>query len=165
MLTKSQLLDSMRSEIRIMKHLFTKVPPGTWDWRPTPGQRSTLELLRYLTYCGTIGAVHSVTDAWDHAEAMQRDAESITPENFAEAMDRQMKALEDLIEPLSDDVLLNQDTSTPWGTPTKVGVGLIDMSLKPLVAYRMQLFLYAKQSGNSSIGPANCWVGVDGPKS
>jgi hypothetical protein len=28
----------------------------------------------------------------------------------------------------------------------------------------MQLFLYAKESGNADIGPANCWVGVDGPK-
>jgi hypothetical protein len=32
--------------------------------------------------------------------------------------------------------------------------------LKTLVAYRMQLFLYAKQAGNADIGPADCWAGV-----
>jgi hypothetical protein len=164
MITKEQLLESMRSEIRIMKHLATKVKPGTYDWRPTPGQRSTIELMRYLTYCGSIGSLHAVTNAWDHAEALDRASASVTPENFADAMDRQMKTLEDLILPLSDDDLRNRDTTMPWGTPTKLGLGLVDMGLKPLTAYRMQFFLYAKESGNPDLGPANCWVGVDMPK-
>jgi hypothetical protein len=38
------------------------------------------------------------------------------------------------------------------------------MSLKTLVAYRMQLFLYLKSCGVSEIGPANCWAGVDAPR-
>jgi DinB family protein len=164
MLSKDQFLDSMRQEIKIIKHLATKVPPGTWNWRPTPGQRSTLELLRYLTYCGTIGAIHAVTDNWDHAEAMEKAAESVTPENFAAAMDKQMAALESLIRPLSDAELAEKPTTMPWGAPTKVGIGLVDMGLKPLVAYRMQFFLYAKQSGNAEIGSAECWVGMSPPK-
>lgn len=159
MLTKEQLLDSMRQEVKIVKHLATKVLPGTWDWRPTPAQRSTLELIRYMTHCGTIGAIHAVTDKWDHAEATEKASESVTPENFAAAMDRQMAELEALIRPLTDDDL-RRATTMPWGSPTTVGLGLVDMGLKPLVAYRMQLFLYAKQSGNASIGPAECWVGV-----
>ena len=164
MLTKEQFLQSVREEIRIMKHLATKVKPGTHDWRPTPPQRSTLELLQYLTYCGTIGIQHAITDSWDHAQGLDAASKSVTPETFAAAMDAQMAHIESLLRPLSDDALLHQDTSMPWGPTTKLGQGLIDMGLKPLVAYRMQLFLYAKQSGNPDIGPANCWVGVDGPK-
>lgn len=163
MLTKEQLLDSMRHEVKTIKHLATKVPPGTYDWRPTPAQRSTLELMKYMTHCGTIGAIHAVTDKWDHAEATQEASKSVTPENFAAAMDRQMAELEALIRPLTD-ADLQRATTMPWGSPTKVGLGLIDMGLKPLVAYRMQFFLYAKQSGNASIGPAECWVGVTPPK-
>jgi hypothetical protein len=163
MITKDELLASMRSEIRIMKHLATKVPPGTWDWRPTPGQRSTLDLLRYVTHCGTIGAVHAVTDAWDHAEATAAASEAVTPETFAAAMDRQMADLEALVAPLTD-ADLRRATTMPWGAPTTVGLGLIEMGLKPLVAYRMQLFLHAKQSGNAALDSANCWIGVDRPR-
>lgn len=164
MLSKDQLIASMRQEVKIIQHLATKVPAGTYDWRPTPGQRSTLELMKYLTHCGLVGAVHAVTNTWDHAEEMEKRSESVTPETFHAAMDDQMARLEALVRSVSDDDLANRDTTMPWGTPTKVGLGLIDMSIKPLAAYRMQFFLYAKQSGNADLGPANCWVGVDMPK-
>jgi hypothetical protein len=52
----------------------------------------------------------------------------------------------------------------PWGAPTTVSAGLMDMGLKTFVAYRMQFFLYIKSCGVSDIGPANCWAGVDLPK-
>jgi hypothetical protein len=42
---------------------------------------------------------------------------------------------------------------------------LMDMALKCFVAYRMQFFLYLKSCGVTEMGPANCWVGVDQPKS
>ena len=45
MLDRHDVLDSMLREIRITRHLVEKVPPGGMDLRPTPGQRSTLELL------------------------------------------------------------------------------------------------------------------------
>ncbi|MEN8148715.1 MAG: hypothetical protein ABFS86_02760 [Planctomycetota bacterium] len=52
----------------------------------------------------------------------------------------------------------------PWGAPTTVAAGLMDMPLKVLVAYRMQFFLYLKACGLADIGPANCRAGVDLPK-
>lgn len=164
MITREQLLDSMRHEVKIIRHLATKVPPGTWDWRPTPGQRSMLELLQYLTCCGSIGTVFAATGTWDHAEAIEKDAESVTPETFDAAMQKQMALLEEVIRSLPEADLLTRDAKLPWGAPTKLGLGLVDMGLKPLAAYRMQFFLYAKQAGNSALGPANCWVGVDPPK-
>ena len=51
-LTKSELIASLQNEVRILVHLAGKVEPQMRDYRPTPRQRSTFELLRYLTYMG-----------------------------------------------------------------------------------------------------------------
>jgi hypothetical protein len=101
---------------------------------------------------------------WDDAEALENASSDVTPEDFAAAMDRQMQAVEQAIRAIPDEDLLTKATTAPWGTPTVLGISLVDYCLKPLVAYRMQLFLYAKESGNAALGPANCWVGRDPPK-
>jgi hypothetical protein len=154
----------MRHEVKVIRHLATKVPPGAWDWRPTPGQRSMLELLRYLTVCGSIGTTYAASGTWARAEELEKEAESVTPETFDAAMARQMALLEEVVRSIPEEDLLARDAKMPWGAPTKLGIGLIDMGLKPLTAYRMQFFLYAKQAGNAALGPANCWVGIDPPK-
>src|SRR6188474_611046 len=51
-LTKDELISSLQNEVRILQHLCTKIEPTMLDYRPTPKQRSTLELLRYLTNMG-----------------------------------------------------------------------------------------------------------------
>ena len=48
-LTKSEMIALLQKEVRILQHLITKIDPKTLDYRPTPKQRSTIELLRYLT--------------------------------------------------------------------------------------------------------------------
>lgn len=164
MITKEQYVEELRNEMRIMKHLATKVPAGTWDWRPSPVQRSTIELLRYLTCSASVPVSSAVKGNWDDAGPLEKAAESVTPETFAAAMDAQMALVESLLAPLTPVDMLERDATLPWGKQIKLGVALISMGLKPLVAYRMQLFLYAKQSGNHEIGPANCWIGVDAPK-
>ena len=164
MITKDQLLASMQMETNIIKHLAAKIPADKMDWRPTPGQRSNLELLQYLTMAAILAAENLVTDSWDHAEAMSAAAESVTPESFAAAMDAQMEKLSMLFADIEVASALETDRTLPWGAPIKQGQGFVDMVLKCLVAYRMQLFLYAKQSGCSEIGSANCWVGVDMPQ-
>ncbi len=51
-LTKSELLSSLRHEVRILTHLAGKVDPAQLDYRPTRTQRSTLELLQYMAIMG-----------------------------------------------------------------------------------------------------------------
>ena len=51
-LTKSELIGSLQHEVRILLHLASKVDRDKLDYRPTPKQRSTLELLQYLTIMG-----------------------------------------------------------------------------------------------------------------
>ena len=51
-LTKEELISSLQNEVRILLHLASKVDRNQLDYRPTPKQRSTIELLRYLTIMG-----------------------------------------------------------------------------------------------------------------
>lgn len=161
MITKEQLIKSILFETRIIKHLGTKLLPGTLNWRPTPGQRSMLELMRYLTCCASVPAHAAVKDHWDDADALEKASETVNHVNFADAMDAQARLLKHLIESVPHADLHHKETHMPWGAPCKVGEALVNMVLKPLVAYRMQFFLYLKESGRGDIGPAQCWVGVD----
>jgi hypothetical protein len=51
-LTKEELIASLQNEVRILAHLAGKVDPSKLDYRPTPKQRSTLELLQYMAIMG-----------------------------------------------------------------------------------------------------------------
>ena len=51
-LTKSELLTALQNESRILMHLIGKIDRSAIDYRPTPKQRSTLDLLRYLSLMG-----------------------------------------------------------------------------------------------------------------
>jgi hypothetical protein len=47
-LTKDELVAALKNEVRILLHLAGKIDRNQLDYRPTPKQRSTIELLRYL---------------------------------------------------------------------------------------------------------------------
>ncbi|MBZ0136626.1 MAG: hypothetical protein K8I27_09660 [Planctomycetes bacterium] len=161
MITKQHLIDSMLWEIRIIKHLATKIPPGGMSYRPSPQQRSMLELMRYLTTCAIVPAIQAVTGNWDHAGEMGQAAEQVNQQNFDRAMTGQGHKLKELVNGISSHDFANKQAAMPWGAPCTVGQGIMDMCLKALVAYRMQFFLYVKAAGRKDIGVAQCWVGVD----
>jgi hypothetical protein len=46
-LTKEELLSGLHHETHILVHLAGKADPSMHDYRPTPSQRSMLELLQY----------------------------------------------------------------------------------------------------------------------
>src|SRR5215468_5251002 len=50
--TKQELIGSLQNEVRILLHLATKIDRSKLDYRPTPKQRSTIELMRYLSIMG-----------------------------------------------------------------------------------------------------------------
>ena len=51
-LTKDEVIAQLQKEVRILLHLATKIDRTKLDYRPTPKQRSTIELLRYLAMMG-----------------------------------------------------------------------------------------------------------------
>ncbi len=62
MYTREEIWASFENEIRIIKHLFEKIPHGKSDYKPTEKQRTTLELLHYLSEMGTISMRATLED-------------------------------------------------------------------------------------------------------
>ena len=161
MIRKDDLKNALTHECRIAIHLHGKLQAGALEYRPTPKQRSTLELLRYLAACG-IGSARAMRDGdWDGYTAAMKRTESMEGGAFPELMAQQEAELEEFIDGLSDEALGAEEATLPWGEKVSLGRGLLETTLKWLTAYRMQLFLYAKSSGNAAIGTANNWAGVD----
>lgn len=53
-LIKEELISSLQHEVQIALDLVSKVDPATLHYRPTPKQRSLLELLEHLTIMAPI---------------------------------------------------------------------------------------------------------------
>jgi len=163
MITKQQLLDACRHETRVIKHVATKIPEGQLDWRPTPGQRSMGELMSYVTVMAEMMAVNAVTGNWDHAPALSEESVKVTPETFAEAMDRQMNRVAEVLGDIDDNASTTKPATLPWREPVEQSALLMRGVYASFVAYRMQLFLYAKQSGAADLATADCWAGASAP--
>lgn len=158
---KQALLDSMNLEIKVVKHLASKLKPTEADYRPSAGQRTTLELLRYISYCAVVGTKYALTGKWDDAKALHEAADKHTLAEIPAALDREAAALSDLLAPLTDAKLLETDSTLPSGDKVKLFRALMDMPVKWLTAYKMQLFLYLKQNGHAELSTPNLWRGTD----
>lgn len=159
MFTKSSFLKSIALEAKIMKHLVTQIPAGQADWRMTPPQRSTLELLRFLTFMPYASVEFALTQAWDKWDGHEAGAKDLQPADFAKAMDKQMKGITKLLAKHTD-VSLKKKTTKHWnGTKMILGDALVAMVLNTMVAYRMQLFLQVKASGAAHLTSSDCWQG------
>ncbi len=164
-LTKSELMADLQHEIEILLHLASKAEPGKLDYRPSPEQRSTLELLQYLTMMGPIhlrGVLAGAFDmdnwrnTWQTEEAR---AKKLNLEQAKESIAAQAELIADLLGPCSD-----ADLRAPiemFGSKASRGDMLVRLVLNHYVAYRMQLFLYLKASGRKELNTMNLWVGRD----
>ncbi len=161
MLDKQQILESILSEGEIVKHLIKKIPEGAADYRPTPDQRSTLELLRYLTMCGIGGTLAMNDRHWEGYKEWDAKTANLTLDEIPAAIDQQADALRAYFGELSDEDFSTKMTKTPIGEEISLARALLEVPVKWMTAYRMQLFLYCKQAGNNDIWTPNCWGGVD----
>ena len=162
-LTKSELIASLQNEVRILLHLAGKVDRAKLDYRPTPKQRSTLELLRYLSMMGpqiVRGAKAGVFDeaAWVAAE---QAAAAQTFDQTVAAIAAHADTYAALLADVSDADLRAE--IAPFGDKTTRGSFLVTWVLCGCAAYRTQLFLYLKASGREELGTSNLWAGVDAP--
>ncbi|MCK6438743.1 MAG: DinB family protein [Planctomycetes bacterium] len=161
MLTKDDLLNSMIHECNVIKHLAAKVPSGRLDWRPTPGQRSILETLRYLSFCAA-GAVHMLIEGnWDWYQKAGAASKTLPFDSIERAMDDQIAELRKLFESIPHKDFVEKQVTLPDGSVVSLGRGILDSAHKWLTGYKMQLFLFEKEAGNDKIGTWNCWRGKD----
>ena len=162
MLTLEQLMDSCAHETKVIQHLATKVPEDGLEYRPTDGQRSTRELMAYMTRMAMMPMGYAVDGDWSRADALSAEIEAATPEQFAAEMDRQLEMLRAEAARLADRPF-DSECPMPWGAPCTLGEFLVNAVLGTFKCYRMQMFLYCKAAGAHDIGPAQCWAGFDPP--
>lgn len=162
-MTRDQLLAAMQRECDIIVHLFSKIPDGTLDFRFTDGQRTTLELLQYLSFVG-VATTRAITEgSFDHIPPLSEKSKALRAEDFPAAMEAQKATLADLFAGITDEQWTNSRYTMPWGQEMSWGEALTGFPYACFVAYRMQLFLHAKAAGNADINTMNCWAGMDAP--
>jgi hypothetical protein len=161
-LTKSELQSALDKETKILLHLIGKLEPTMVDYRPTPKQRSTLELLKYLSIMGP-GLLQAAKaggfdrDSWMAADqaAQARNLEQ-TKEVIAGHPAVYAKILADMSDGDFRAEIPNFD-----GTMSSKGAFITALVLGGYAAYRTQLFMYLKACGREELGTANLWMGVD----
>jgi hypothetical protein len=160
MFTKDQFASAMLHECDVCLHLYSKLGPEAYGYRPSEKQRSTEELLRYLAICGIAGATCLKEANWKRFADFAGRTKEMAPEAFPEAMARQKAELEAFFAETSEDTLRTQPAPMPGGGELPLGAALLNGPFKWLTSYKLQLFLYAKANG-AEIGTANAWRGVD----
>ena len=165
-LSKPELIARLQHEAKILLHLASTVDPAMLGHRPTPGQRSLLELLQYLTvfpqiHLETIRTGRFDMGAWqaawqtENAKAREWDLDGIRTE-----LARQPALFDKFVEPLSDAELRAE--MEMFGSTASCGSWLVWMVLSHYSAYRMQLFQYLKEAGRNELNTLDLWAGVHG---
>ena len=163
-LTKEELIRALQNEVRILLHLASKIDRNKLDYRPTPKQRSTLELLRYLTTSGPALIQYAKGQPMD-ADAIAEATQAANSRNFDETV-AALAALSDqyaeLLADLSDEDLRGE---IMWvdGSSISRGLFLVNYVFGQAAQYRLQLFLYLKACGREELNTMNLWLGADVP--
>jgi hypothetical protein len=162
-LTKSELIAALQNEVRILLHLASKIDRAQLDYRPTPKQRSTLELLQYLSVMGPRTLQYAVTGTFDMASwtAAEQAAAARDFDQAVAAIAAHSDAYATLLADMSD-ADFRGEIGEGAAKSTR-GALIVNYVLCGCAAYRMQLFLYLKASGREELATINLWAGADAP--
>jgi hypothetical protein len=162
-LTKDELTAQLQKEVRILLHLANKIDPRHLDYRPTPKQRSTIELLRYLMVMGPALVTGIKAGTFDPAawQAATEKANASSFEQLLAAIAAQEREYATLLGDYSDEDFRGQIEL--FGRTASRGAFLAELVLGGCAAYRTQLFLYLKSCGRDELNTMNLWHGVDAP--
>jgi hypothetical protein len=162
-LTKPELIASLQHEVRILLHLAGKIDRAALDYRPSPKQRSTIELLRYLTIMGPMLVRAATGSGFDMAAwtTAQTEADARDFDQTLAAIATQSDEYARVLGALSDaDFRAEIDM---FGRKTTRGAFIVNLVLCGYAAYRTQLFLYLKACGREELNTMNLWAGMDAP--
>jgi len=158
---KSSLLNVIEKEVELIKTLSVKVTKEILDYAPMQDMRTTLEVMRYLTWCGSSTVAFFLLDdpskAKENYTKFMEDAKSVTYANFKERMDAELSLIKNCFENISDEDLINKDVELPWKESMKLGQAIMETTVKWLTGYKMQLYLYMKQNG-IKLDTGDCWI-------
>jgi hypothetical protein len=160
-LTKDEVIAQLQKEVRILLHLAGKMDRSQLDYRPTPKQRSTLELLRYLTAMGPILVRSIKTGAFD-LERWQADTAKANAADFDQVLAMiaaQEAEYAGLLGSWSEADF--RGSIELFGRTQTRAMWLLELVLNGCAAYRTQVFLYLKSCGRDELSTSNLWQGVD----
>ena len=161
-LTKQELVTALQKETRILLHLAGKLDAAQVDYRPTPKQRSALELLRYMSFMGPQVIAAAKARAFDGA-AWKAAVSAADLKGFDETI-AVINTLPDtyaaLLADMTDDDFRAEMTGFD-GSKLSSGAFIVSIVLGGHAAYRTQLFCYLKACGQEQLGTSNLWRGVD----
>jgi hypothetical protein len=164
-LTTSELIGSLKHEVNILLHLAGKLEPAMLDYRPTPKQRTPLELLRYLSIMGPslVEVALSPSGVFDPAAWTVKEKAAATRDlgQTLAAIAAHSDVYEKLLSGVADATF--REEIAPFGTKTSRGAFIVNLALCGCAAYRTQLFIYLKACGRDELGTMNLWAGVDAP--
>ena len=162
-LTKSELITALQNEVRILVHLAGKIDRTKLDYRPTPKQRSIIELLRYLSIMGPF-LVGTAKNGWNPEAwgAAAKDAEARDFDETVKFIAGHSDTYATMLDGMSDADLRSEMDGFD-GKKTSRGAFIVNLVLCGCAAYRTQLFMYLKACGREELGTANLWMGADAP--
>jgi hypothetical protein len=162
-LVKSELIAQLQKEVDILLHLASKIDRSQLDYRPTPKQRSTLDLLRYLSIMGP-SLVQGAKTKFD-TEAWQASTKAAAARDLDQTLaviagQKELYAKE--LGSMSDADFRSEMDGFDGSKITR-GLFIVSLVLCGHAAYRTQLFTYLKACGREELGTMNLWYGVDVP--
>jgi hypothetical protein len=163
-LTKDELVGMLQNEVRILLHLCSKIDRNKLDYRPTPKQRSTMELLKYLVVMGPMLVRSIKAGAFDGPAfgAANAEAASMNFDQVLAAIEKQKSTYAELLGGFSDADFRGEIDLFGAGKSSR-GVVIVNLVLGGHAAYRTQLFCYLKSNGREELNTMNLWGGVDAP--
>lgn len=162
-LTKPELIASLQNEVRILLHLASKIDRAKLDYRPMPKQRSTIELLKYLSVMGPALVQAAKAGAFDPAvwTAAEQAAAARDFDQTLAAIAAQNDGYATLLADVSDAGFRAEIEM--FGNKTTRGAFIVNLVLCGCAAYRTQLFVYLKACGREELSTMNLWAGIDAP--
>jgi hypothetical protein len=164
-LTKSELIDALRTEVRILLHLATKVDRAQLDYRPTPKQRSTLDLLQYMAIMGPTQLAVIEKGIFDRptlsatGSPAETAAKKMDFDQAVAAIARQSDEYTRVLTGWTDEDFRREVDM--FGRKFSRGALVLSLVVNGHAAYRTQLFLYLKACGRAELSTVNLWAGVD----
>ena len=164
-LTRDELISTLQNEVRILVHLAGKVDPAQLDYRPTPKQRTTLELLQYMAVMGPTQLLVIKTGVYDRPTLSALWTPAMAAAN-AMSFDQTIAAIQAQSALFASSLYEWSDADfreeiNMFGSKFTRAALLMNQVICGFAAYRMQLFCYLKSCGREELNTVNLWAGVD----
>ena len=162
MISPDQFIRLIQKEINLIISLSKNIQQEQLSYKPKDSMRSMQELMQYLTGCGYYYAAYWKTNGEisvaDYFKEIREKAIPVTLENFEEKMKQELDWIKTLVHSYNQDEWQHKMVKFPWGEEAPLGEAMIETSLKWLTAYKYQLFVYIKISGDIPLSTRDVWV-------